>query len=241
MKALVITNQSADAKGLLPPSTCKQDNSAQVTCTAPAPGISEVEFHTYPNLTALYNAYMAEVTSLSSPSQFKQNYRDCGLGQTVGEVGWNHQFQHPKTYTVAEMSAGRVTDDQAAGRVFCNNIQGLEYMVWTQDDGHVLGVVVGAPHENVWNWWVAVHHNIGLSSIGQVTITADAAQNANASSVAGFLDSYFTAINTHDYQSYISLLSPALRQGLTAEQFSLGYKSVVDSAETLVSISLAPN
>jgi hypothetical protein len=162
MSALRLTNQNSDAKGLLPSSTCKQQGSNTVTCTAPAPGINEVVFHTYPNLTALYNAYMAEAMSLSSPSQFKQNHNDCELEQTVGEVGWNHQFQHPKTYTVAEMSAGKITDDQAAGRVFCNFTQGLEYIVWTQDDGHVMGVVAGAPHENVWNWWVAIHHNIGL-------------------------------------------------------------------------------
>ena len=162
MSALMLTNTNSDAKGLLPPSTCTQQGSNMVTCIAPRPGITEVAFHTYPNLTALYNAYMAEVMSHSSPSQFKQNYKDCELEQTVGEAGWNHQFQHPKTYTVAEMTAGKVTDDQAAGRVFCNFTQGLEYMVWTQDDGHVLGIVAGAPHENVWNWWVAIHHNIPL-------------------------------------------------------------------------------
>ena len=162
MSALRLTNTSSDAKGLLPPSTCTQQGSNMVTCIAPSPGINEVAFHTYPNLTALYAAYMAEVMSHSSPSQFKQNYKDCELEQTVGEVGWNHQFQHPKTYTVAEMTAGKVTDDQAAGRVFCNFTQGLEYMIWTQDDGHVMGIVAGAPHENVWNWWVAIHHNIPL-------------------------------------------------------------------------------
>jgi hypothetical protein len=162
MSALRLTNQSSDAKGLLPPSTCKQQGANMVTCVAPAPGINKVDFYTYPSLTALYNAYMAEVASLSSPQQFKQNYNDCELEQTVGEVGWNHQFQHMTTYTVAEMSAGKVTDDQAAGRVFCNFSQGLEYMVWTQDDGHVLGVVAGAPHENVWNWWLPIHHNIPL-------------------------------------------------------------------------------
>jgi serine/threonine protein kinase len=162
MSALAVTNQSSDAAGQLPPSACKQQGSAMVTCTAPAPGINEVIFRTYPSLTALYNAYMAEVASLSTPSQFKQDYNDCGLEQTVGEVGWNHQFQHPKTYTVAQMSAGKVTDDQAAGRVYCNFTQGAEVFVWTQDDGHLMGVVAGAPHENVWNWWVAIHHNIGL-------------------------------------------------------------------------------
>ena len=49
-----------------------------------------------------------------------------------------------------------------AGRVFCNYTQGSEYMVWTQNDGHVMGVVAGPVHGDVWNWWVAVHHNIGL-------------------------------------------------------------------------------
>ncbi len=162
MSALAVTNQSSDAAGRLPSSTCKQQGSATVTCVSPAPGINEVVFRTYPSLTALYNAYMAEVASLNSSGQFKQNYSDCQLEQTVGEVGWNHQFQHPKTYTVSQMSMGNVTDDQAAGRVFCNFTQGLEYMVWTQDDGRLMGVVAGAPHENVWNWWVAIHHNIGL-------------------------------------------------------------------------------
>lgn len=162
MSALMLANQSSDAVGKLPPSTCKQQGSDVVTCTTPAPGISGVVFRTYPNLTALYAAYTAKVMSLSPSGQFKQNFSDCGLEQTVGEVGWNHQFKHPKTYTVSQMTEGMVTDDQAAGRVFCNFSQGLEYMVWTQDDGHLMGVVAGPIHENVWNWWVAIHHNIGL-------------------------------------------------------------------------------
>jgi hypothetical protein len=60
------------------------------------------------------------------------------------------------------MITGSITDDQAAGRVFCNYTQGLEYMVWTQNDGHLLGYVAGPVHTDVWNWWVAVHHNIGI-------------------------------------------------------------------------------
>ena len=161
MKALIVTNQSADAKGQLPPSTCKQDKSNEVTCTAPVVGISGVVFQTYPNLTALYAAYMAKVASLNS-GQFKQNFNDCESENTYGEVAWNHLFQHPKNYTVDQMTMSGFTDDKAAGRVFCNYTQGLEYMVWTQNDGHVLGVVAGPVHGDVWNWWVAVHHNIGL-------------------------------------------------------------------------------
>ena len=74
-----------------------------------------------------------------------RNFRSEGRqrDQTLGEVAWNHMFQHPKTYSVSQMSAGMVTDTQAAGRVFCDFGNGLENFVWTQDDGHLLGYVAG--------------------------------------------------------------------------------------------------
>ena len=162
MNALIVANQSGEAKGLLPPSTCKQQSTTVVTCTAPAPGITGVVFRTYPSLTALYAEYTAFVKSLNS-GQFNANFQDCGINETYGEVAWNHMFQHPKTYSVTQMSAGMVTDVQAAGRVFCNFSNGQESFVWTQDDGHLLAYVAGPVHEDVWNWWVGVHHNIGFS------------------------------------------------------------------------------
>jgi serine/threonine protein kinase len=161
MNAVILTNRSGNAKGLLPPSTCKQDTQTHVTCTAPAPGITAVVFQTYPNQKALYAAYMAEVSSLNS-GQFTQNFTDCGSQFTHGEVGWNHQYQHTRKYTVDQMTMGMVTDDQAAGRVFCNFTQGLEYMVWTANDGHLMGYVAGPVHGDVWTWWVAVHHDLSL-------------------------------------------------------------------------------
>ena len=115
-------------------------------------------------MTHVYNnpgAYTAKVTSLNS-SQFRQNFSDCGAQGTYGEVGWNHLFQHTKAYSAGQMTMGMVKDDQAAGRVFCNYTQGLEYMAWTQNDGHLMGYVAGPVHTNVWDWWVAVHHNIGI-------------------------------------------------------------------------------
>ena len=63
------------------------------------------------------------------------------------------------------MTMGLVRDDQAAGRVFCNYTQGLEYMVWTQNVGHMLGYVYGPVHTDVWNWWVPVHNSIGLKTV----------------------------------------------------------------------------
>jgi hypothetical protein len=71
------------------------------------------------------------------------------------------------------MTAGRVTDDQAAGRVFCNFTQGLEYMVWTNNDSHLMGYVAGPVHQDVWNWWVAVHHDLSLG--GPMTMLMPAA------------------------------------------------------------------
>ncbi len=161
MNALILANHSADATGKLAPSTCKQDNPAKVTCTAPAAGVSGVVFQTYASLKAMYAAYTAKVSSLNS-GQFRQNFNDCGSQGTYGEVGWNHLFQHTRNYTVDQMTMGIVKDDQAAGRVFCNYTQGLEYMVWTQNDGSLMGYVAGPVHATVWTWWVAVHHNIGI-------------------------------------------------------------------------------
>ncbi len=161
MAALILANKSGEAVGKLPPSSCKQDSSTHVTCTAPAAGISGVVFATYPSLKALYAAYTAKLTSLNT-NQFRQNFKDCGSQATFGEVGWNHLFQHTRKYTVDQMIMGSVSDDQAAGRVFCNYTQGLEYMVWTQNDGHLMGYVAGPVHTDVWNWWVAIHHNIGI-------------------------------------------------------------------------------
>ena len=140
MNALIVANQSGEAKGLLPPSTCKQQSTTVVTCTAPAPGITGVVFRTYPSLTAMYAEYTTFVKSLNS-GQFNANFQDCGIDETYGEVAWNHMFQHPKTYSVTQMSAGMVTDVQAAGRVFCNFSNSQEYFVWTQDDGHLLAYV----------------------------------------------------------------------------------------------------
>ena len=53
-------------------------------------------------------------------------------------------------------------DDVAMGRMFCEQTQnGSEYIVWTQDSGRLLGYATGAmSHEQVWNWFSAVHRNI---------------------------------------------------------------------------------
>lgn len=161
MSALMVADKSGSAKGLLPPSTCKQQSTAMVTCTAPALGITGAVFQTYPSLTALYAAYTAKVQSLNS-GKFQTNFLGCGVTDIYGEASWNHMFAHSSSYSIAQMITGKVTDAQAVGRVFCVFNNGQESFVWTQDDGHLMGYVAGPVHEDVWHWWVGVHHNIGL-------------------------------------------------------------------------------
>src|SRR3974377_681360 len=42
-------------------------------------------------------------------------------------------------------------------------VNGQEGFAWTQNNGHLLAVVVGPVHEDAWNWWLNIHHNIGLA------------------------------------------------------------------------------
>ena len=179
MNALILANRSGDATGKLPPSTCKQDTPTKVACTGPAAGVSGVVFQTYPSLTALYAAYQARVSALNS-SQFKQNFSDCGAQVTYGEVSWNHLFQHTRSYTVGQMTMGMVKDDQAAGRVFCNYTQGLEYMVWTNNDSRLMGYVAGPVHADVWTWWVAVHHDLSIGGPMNMTMPTPSASGATS-------------------------------------------------------------
>ena len=58
-----------------------------------------------------------------------------------------------------------------------------------------------------------------------------------AAPIAAFLGQYFSAINQRDYPAYISLFTPAAQQGYTAQDFSSGYATTVDSSETLVEVS----
>lgn len=60
-----------------------------------------------------------------------------------------------------------------------------------------------------------------------------------AAAIAAFLGQYFTAINQHDYQAYISLLTPAAQQNEPEQKFDAGYATTRDSREKLVALSPA--
>jgi hypothetical protein len=134
-----------------------------ITCSAPAPGVSQVTFRTYPTLAALYGAYTASVSSLDGTGTVTQNTTaSCGAtGASYAEAGWNHQEVHPRQYTVAEMAAGEVPQLSAMGRLACFSQGSARYLVWTTDVGKMLAVVTGAGSPgDVYNWWASVHHVI---------------------------------------------------------------------------------
>jgi hypothetical protein len=165
LQALAITNESATAKHLIPPSTCKPQSAAMVTCTHPAFGANTVTISIFPTLTALYTAYVAQVKALGQ-SPLRTNFGDCTEQQTYGEVSWNHRYQHPRGYSLAQSQSGHLSDDDAAGRVFCTFTNSQLNIVWTQTDGRLLGVVSGFPHANTWDWWKGVHHSIDIPGSG---------------------------------------------------------------------------
>jgi hypothetical protein len=70
-----------------------------------------------------------------------------------------------------------------------------------------------------------------------VAISPTAQSNPASPQVLSWVESYFTAINSHDYQSYISLLGSELASGVTPASFASGFGSTNDSAATLTGIS----
>jgi serine/threonine-protein kinase len=165
LQALASANMSRTAKGWLPPSSCKAQSASMVTCSHPAFGADTVTFQTYGSLNSLYEAYVSEMKSLGQ-RPIQTNFGDCTEQQTNGEVSWNHDYQHPKTYSLTDTRAGRITDDKAAGRVYCTFAGSQLYIAWTQNDGHLMGVLSGAPHANTWDWWKGVHHSIDIPGSG---------------------------------------------------------------------------
>jgi hypothetical protein len=160
-KGLSAANESSYAKGLLPLSTCQAMSATMVMCKQPHYAVDEVTFNTYPSLKALYATYEARVAALSHAA-FKANVGNCTEGDVNGEIGWNHDFKHPSSYPISMFTSGTITDDKAAGRMFCTFTNGLLYVVWTQQDGRVLGELAGAPHTDAYLWWHNVHHVLAL-------------------------------------------------------------------------------
>jgi hypothetical protein len=161
LKSVTAVNGSMFAQGMVPPSACKAMSSTMVSCTQPVQAVNTVTFRTYPSLKSLYAAYMSRVMALSG-GQFHTNYGNCTEVLTSGERSWNHNVSHPIKYAFSLFPVGRITDDQAAGRLFCTFDNDQLHLVWTQNDGRLMGELSGAPHYDAYVWWRQVHHEIAL-------------------------------------------------------------------------------
>lgn len=149
--------------GALPAGSCDPKSPTHVVCASPAaPAAQLADFRTYPSLTSLYRAYLTQAEAMSD-RPVRTNHQDCNRYSPEGEISWNHLYQHPRRFSLAQSRAGRLdNEDQAAGRVFCVLHGSEETSVWTQNDGRVLGIVTGLPHQATFLWWKKVHHAIAV-------------------------------------------------------------------------------
>jgi hypothetical protein len=195
-KALSGVNQSSYAKGMLPLSTCQAMSATMVMCKQPHYAVDEVTFNTYPSLKALYAAYEARAAALSG-APFQANTGNCTESDVNGEIAWNHDFKHPSQYPISMFTSGMIKDDQAAGRMFCTFNSGLLYLVWTQNDGRVLGELAGAPHLDAYNWWHNVHHVIALAGSPNMMETMPGMGSTTSTESSTTMPSDTTTMPTH--------------------------------------------
>ncbi|HET6740867.1 MAG TPA: hypothetical protein VFH76_18105 [Kribbella sp.] len=72
-----------------------------------------------------------------------------------------------------------------------------------------------------------------------ISVEPAAAQDPAAVDVVRLLTAYFTAINSHDYDSYQAQQTRAARATTTRKEFASGYRSTVDSQIKLLSLTTA--
>ncbi len=162
-EAIALANTSTG--GMLPADRCSATGTDQVACDQPHVGIGQARFRTYPSLQGLYAAYAQRVRGLSD-DRLPVNVGDCTRAKISGEVSWNHNYVHPRHYTMAQVASGTLRDDtQAAGRVFCRLRDGVITIVWTDNHAMMLGTVTGAPHSLVFRWWKHVHHDLAVGDM----------------------------------------------------------------------------
>ena len=152
-------------RGDLNLAACTQVSQTEVECRNPSAAISGASFLTFPTLSDVYVHYKEIIAGLTKePFAAVQNKGACDqtAPDPTGESTWNHSNGGPTAYTANQMATGTVPTDAAMGRVFCVQLgNGSEKIVWTADSGKFLGYATGtASHEQVYEWWYDVHHQI---------------------------------------------------------------------------------
>ena len=189
-----LLDRTQEFTGRLKMPACVQNTATNVQCTYPDPAIASVTFATYPSLNVLYAHYQEIVENLTHQhftAVENTNVCDSVAPDPTGESTWNHSDQYSTKYSVAQLASGKVSTDTAMGRVFCvQKPDGSAVMVWTQDSGNLLGYATGgeASHEQVWNWFYDIHHNIifpGQSGMADMSMSPAATQTSGTATPAG--------------------------------------------------------
>jgi len=163
-QAIALANTSTG--GLVPADKCTSIGDDQVACDHPHVGISQARFRTYASLGGVYAAYKQRLKGLSDNHVPQENQGDCNSARISGEVSWNHNYEHPRHFTTAQVASGDLRDDtQAAGRVFCRLRANIITIVWTDNHAKMLGTVIGSPHSLVFRWWKRVHHDLAVGAM----------------------------------------------------------------------------
>lgn len=146
------------AAGLVPTKACTATDT-HVVCTQPTTAIRKLEMETFPDVQSLYDAYSRDAEQLRG-APLELNVGNCNSRERSGEVSWNHQYQHPKTYTIDDhMSGDLMKDGSAEGRLACSISGSFMTIVWSDDCGNLLGRIEG-PVMSLFTTWKALHHNI---------------------------------------------------------------------------------
>jgi hypothetical protein len=159
---------STQAHNQISTHSCAASSSTLVVCGNPSPDIDTATFRTFDTLPDLYRAYEMKAASLAG-KRFStiENTTDCNRVSRSGERSWNHNFQHPDTFSVQDLiDANLDMTTEAAGRVFCEpDGDGPGWtIVWTDNHSKLMGTVHGPLHEGVWIWWRRVHHNLNVEA-----------------------------------------------------------------------------
>ena len=153
----------SETSGELPPMSCKAAGSTNMTCTSPVKVIASAHFETFTSVTALYVAYEAVIRKYNPTHTFGEAVGNCGgtTPKVYGEIGWNHQEAHTDNWSIQTMSSPGFNQELAEGRIACFAVGDSQDIVWTADDGMMLGWAIGSgPVESVYQWWIDMHHNI---------------------------------------------------------------------------------
>ena len=149
-----------------------------------------VTFATYPSLNALYTQYQEIIDNLTKQHfTAVENTHVCDAWRPTRRPrapGITRTLLHQLLRRPDGLGAGVHRHRDGPG-VLRAEVDGSAIIVWTQDSGHLLGYATGseASHEQVWEWFYAIHHEIIFPGQPAMSRHADVAAAPTTAMSAG--------------------------------------------------------